>query len=44
MQAVEIAATALRLVGEGAIFCARAASASLDDERFAAALADFEEP
>jgi 23S rRNA (cytosine1962-C5)-methyltransferase len=39
-QAVEIAATALRLVGEGAIFCARAASASLDDERFAAALAD----
>ncbi len=39
-QAVEIATTALRLVGEGAIFCARAASASLDDERFAAALAD----
>ena len=39
-QAVEIATTALRLVGEGAIFCARAASGSLDDERFAAALAD----
>lgn len=39
-QAVEIATTALRLVGEGAIFCARSASGSLDDEGFAAALAD----
>ncbi len=39
-RAVSVAAAALRLVGEGAIFCARASSASLDDERFAAALAD----
>jgi 23S rRNA (cytosine1962-C5)-methyltransferase len=39
-KAVEIGAAALKLVGEGAIFCARAASASLDDERFAAALQD----
>lgn len=39
-RAVAIAASALRLVGEGAIFCARSASTSLDDERFAAALAD----
>lgn len=39
-RAVEIASSALRLVGEGSIFCARAASASLDDERFAAILAD----
>ncbi len=37
-RAIEIAASALKLVGEGAIFCARSASASLDDERFAAAL------
>lgn len=37
-RALDIAQTALRLVGEGAIFCARSASASLDDERFAAAL------
>lgn len=39
-RAVEVASSALRLVGEGAIFCARSSSASLDDERFAAALAD----
>ncbi len=39
-RAVAIAGSALRLVGEGAIFCARSASTSLDDERFAAALAE----
>ena len=39
-RAVDIATSALRLVNEGAIFCARSASASLDDERFAAALQD----
>lgn len=37
-RAIDIAQTALKLVGEGAIFCARSNSASLDDERFAAAL------
>ena len=37
-RAIEIAQTALKLVGEGALFCARSNSASLDDERFAAAL------
>lgn len=39
-RAVEIASSALRLVGEGSIFCARSSSTSLDDERFAAVLAD----
>ncbi len=39
-RAVDIATSALKLVNEGAIFCARSASASLDDERFAAALQD----
>lgn len=38
LRAIEIAQTALKLVGEGAIFCARSNSSSLDDERFAAAL------
>ncbi|MDP2345442.1 MAG: methyltransferase domain-containing protein [Deltaproteobacteria bacterium] len=39
-RAVDIATSALKHVNEGAIFCARSASASLDDERFAAALQD----
>ena len=39
-RAIEIASAALRLVGEGAIFAARSSSASLDDDRFAAALQD----
>ncbi len=43
-KAVEIAASALRLVGEGAIFCTRSASSSLDDDRFAAALAEVATP
>jgi len=43
-RAIDIAQTALRLVGEGAIFCARSASASLDDERFAAALQESATP
>ncbi|HEY1100092.1 MAG TPA: hypothetical protein VGF99_14240 [Myxococcota bacterium] len=43
-KAVEVAASALRLVGEGSLFCARTSSNSLDDDRFAAALADVAAP